>query len=65
MANKGQTTTKRLLHELQSYEQEPSEALLELGPVNDDELLHWIAVLKGVEGTAYQGEPQDLLSEVS
>jgi len=55
MASKGQTTTKRLLHELQSYEQEPSDALLELGPVNDDELLHWAAIMKGVEGTAYEG----------
>lgn len=56
MASKGQTTTKRLLHELQSYKQEPSDALLELGPVNDDELLHWAAIMKGVEGTAYEGD---------
>lgn len=55
MAGKAQTTTKRLLHELRSYEQEPSEALLHLGPVNDDELMHWSAVMKGVSGTAYEG----------
>lgn len=55
MAGKAQTTTKRLLHELQTYEQEPSDALYQLGPVNDDELLHWNAVLKGVSGTAYEG----------
>ena len=55
MAGKGQTTIKRLLHELQSYEQEPSDALLRLGPVHDDELLRWSAVMKGVHGTAYEG----------
>jgi len=55
MANKAQTVTKRLLHELQSYEQEPSPALQHLGPVSDDELLHWTAVLKGVDDTAYSG----------
>ncbi|KAK5166011.1 hypothetical protein LTR04_000815 [Oleoguttula sp. CCFEE 6159] len=47
--------TKRLLQELQAYEQEPNEALLQLGPVSDDELMHWTAVMKGVEGTAYEG----------
>lgn len=56
MGSKGQSTTKRLIHELQSYGQEPSDALLELGPVRDDELLHWMAVMKGVEGTAYEGK---------
>lgn len=56
MAGKAQTTTKRLLHELRSYEQDPSEALLHLGPVDDDELLHWTAVMKGVTGTAYEGQ---------
>ncbi|GAB7350420.1 hypothetical protein MBLNU459_g1032t1 [Dothideomycetes sp. NU459] len=55
MAGKAQTTTKRLLHELQSHEQDPSHALLHLGPVDDDELMHWTAVMKGVAGTAYQG----------
>lgn len=55
MAGKGQTTIKRLLHELQSYESEPSEALLHLGPVEDNELTHWRAVLRGVSGTAYEG----------
>ncbi|TKA74753.1 hypothetical protein B0A49_02256 [Cryomyces minteri] len=47
--------TKRLLQELQAYEQEPNDALLQLGPVSDDELMHWTAVMKGVEGTAYEG----------
>ncbi|KAK6007738.1 hypothetical protein QM012_004552 [Aureobasidium pullulans] len=46
--------TKRLLHELRSYEKDPSDALLHLGPINDEELTRWTAVLKGVSGTAYQ-----------
>ncbi|KAF2153921.1 ubiquitin-conjugating enzyme [Myriangium duriaei CBS 260.36] len=54
MSSKGQSTTKRLIHELRSYDQEPSRALLHLAPVSDDELLHWTAVMKGVEGTAYE-----------
>ncbi|THW32461.1 putative ubiquitin-conjugating enzyme [Aureobasidium pullulans] len=46
--------TKRLLHELRSYEKDPSDALLHFGPINDEELTHWTAILKGVTGTAYQ-----------
>lgn len=46
--------TKRLVHELRSYEKEPSDALLHLGPVSDHQLTHWTAVLRGVQGTAYQ-----------
>ncbi|KAF2646187.1 ubiquitin-conjugating enzyme E2 [Massarina eburnea CBS 473.64] len=49
------TPTKRLLTELQTYQSDPNEALLELGPVDDDVLLHWRAVMKGVIGTAYEG----------
>ncbi|KAL4894441.1 ubiquitin-conjugating enzyme/RWD-like protein [Aspergillus ambiguus] len=48
-------TTKRLLQELKDYSSNPNEALLHLGPVNDDDLLHWEAVLKGVPGTPYEG----------
>lgn len=50
-----QSPTKRLLTELQSYQSDPNDALLELGPVDDDELMHWRAVMKGVPGTAYEG----------
>jgi ubiquitin-protein ligase len=46
---------KRLLTELKTYQSDPNEALLELGPVNDDELTSWRAVMKGVPGTAYEG----------
>ncbi|KAG8626490.1 hypothetical protein KVT40_005435 [Elsinoe batatas] len=52
--SKGQSTSKRLIHEIQSYGQEPSEALIDLGPIHDDDLFHWSAVMRGVEGTAYE-----------
>ncbi|KAF2190183.1 ubiquitin-conjugating enzyme [Zopfia rhizophila CBS 207.26] len=54
-SSRQQTPQKRLLTELQTYQSEPNEALLELGPVDDDELMHWRAVMKGVPGTAYEG----------
>lgn len=54
-SSRAQTPTKRLLQELKTYHSDPNEALLELGPVNDDELMHWRAVMKGVPGTAYEG----------
>ena len=50
-----QSPIKRLLTELQSYQSDPNDALLELGPLDDDELMHWRAVMKGVPGTAYEG----------
>jgi peroxin-4 len=40
--------------ELQTYQNDPNEALLELGPIDDD-VMHWRAVMKGVVGTAYEG----------
>lgn len=49
------TPSKRLLHELQSYQEEPNPALKYLGPISDSELMTWEAGLKGIEGTAYQG----------
>lgn len=49
------STTQRLLRELKDYTKSPNEALLHLGPVDEDDLLHWEAVLKGVKGTPYEG----------
>ncbi|KAF2031186.1 UBC-like protein [Setomelanomma holmii] len=46
--------TKRLMTELQTYQNDPNDALLELGPADDD-VMHWRAVMKGVVGTAYEG----------
>jgi peroxin-4 len=40
--------------ELQTYQNDPNEALLELGPIDDD-VMHWRAVMKGVVDTAYEG----------
>jgi peroxin-4 len=54
-SSKTRSTTKRLIQELQDYNQDPNEALLHLGPVSDNELTHWSAVMKGVDGTAYEG----------
>ncbi|OGE49598.1 hypothetical protein PENARI_c020G11852 [Penicillium arizonense] len=47
-------TTQRLIRELKDYSKSPNEALLHLGPVDDEDLLHWEAVLKGVNGTPYE-----------
>jgi hypothetical protein len=55
MSSRAQSPTKRLLTELQTYQSEPNDALVELGPVSDSELTHWTAVMKGVPGTAYEG----------
>ncbi|KAF9887721.1 hypothetical protein FE257_009674 [Aspergillus nanangensis] len=49
------STTKRLLKEMKQYTDNPNEVLLHLGPVDEDNLLHWEAVLKGVDGTPYEG----------
>jgi hypothetical protein len=43
--------------ELQTYQSDPNDALLELGPADDD-VMHWNAVMKGVVGTAYEGTPK-------
>jgi len=49
-------STRRLLNELQSFSKEPNPCLLRLGLVNEGEVLHWEAVMKGVEGGAYEGK---------
>lgn len=53
-SSRNASPTKRLMTELQTYQHDPNEALLELGPADDD-VLHWRAVMKGVVGTAYEG----------
>lgn len=47
--------TTRIMNELANYRKEPNPALESLGPVSEDDLFHWAAVLKGAEGTAYEG----------
>lgn len=55
MAGPSTNTTQRLIRELKDYSKNPNEALLHLGPVDDEDLLRWEAVLKGVNGTPYEG----------
>ena len=49
-----QTATKRLLLEMRSQSQDPAPFLASLGPISDNELLDWEAVLKGVPHTSYE-----------
>lgn len=49
-------TTQRLLRELKDYSKSPNEALLHLRPVEENDLLQWEAVLKGVNNTPYEGK---------
>ncbi|OQE28501.1 hypothetical protein PENSTE_c003G05684 [Penicillium steckii] len=55
MAAPSGQTTQRLLRELKDYSKSPNEALLHLGPVDEEDLLRWEAVLKGVNGSPYEG----------
>lgn len=57
MAGPSGNTTQRLIRELKEYHKTPNESLLHLGPVDEEDLLHWEAVLKGVNGTPYEGKP--------
>lgn len=50
------SATKRLMQELRTIEDDPNPALLQLGPKQDDDLMEWRAVMKGVKGTAYEGK---------
>jgi peroxin-4 len=49
-------TTQRLIRELKEYHKTPNESLLHLGPVDEENLLQWEAVLKGVDGSPYEGK---------
>jgi peroxin-4 len=53
-SSRGASPIKRLMTELQAYQSDPNDALLDLGPADED-VMHWRAVMKGVAGTAYQG----------
>jgi hypothetical protein len=53
-SSRNASPVKRLMTELQTYQSDPNEALLELGPADDD-VMYWRAVMKGVVGTAYEG----------
>lgn len=55
MSSSAAAVGKRLIKELASYRKDPNPCLVSLAPVSEDDLTHWIAVLKGVEGTPYEG----------
>ena len=46
---------KRLIKELDQYNKDPSPAVLRLEPTSDDDLFHLTAILRGPDGTAYEG----------
>ncbi|KAJ5306011.1 Ubiquitin-conjugating enzyme E2 pex4 [Penicillium antarcticum] len=62
MSGPSSNTTQRLIRELKDYSKSPNEALLHLGPVDDEDLLRWEAVLKGVNGTPYEGESHSIFN---
>jgi peroxin-4 len=47
-------STRRLLNELRDYAKDPNPCLVRLGPVSDNDLLHWEAVMKGVDSGGYE-----------
>jgi hypothetical protein len=46
---------KRLIKELDQYNKDPSPAVLRLEPASEDDIFHLTAVLRGPDGTAYDG----------
>ncbi|KZZ91647.1 ubiquitin-conjugating enzyme [Ascosphaera apis ARSEF 7405] len=47
---------KRLAHELRAYSKNPQEEYIErLGPVSDENMTEWEAVMKGVPNSPYEG----------
>lgn len=47
---------KRLIKELDQYNKDPSPAVVRLEPTSEDDIFHLTAVLRGPEGTAYEGK---------
>jgi len=47
---------KRLIKELDQYNKDPSTAVLRLEPTSEDDIFHLTAVLRGPDGTAYEGK---------
>lgn len=53
---------KRLAHELRAYSKNPQEEYIErLGPVSDENMTEWEAVMKGVPNSPYEGRQARLL----
>ncbi|CAF9903414.1 MAG: hypothetical protein HETSPECPRED_000259 [Heterodermia speciosa] len=49
-----QPAIKRLLHELRLQSQNSAPHVISLGPVSDEQLLSWEAIMRGVPNTAYE-----------
>jgi peroxin-4 len=47
---------KRLLKELDQYNKDPSPAITHLEPTSEEDIFHLTAILRGPEGTAYEGK---------
>jgi peroxin-4 len=47
--------SKRLIKELAEHQNDPNPHLGRLGPVDDDDLMHWTAELLGPRDTPYEG----------
>ncbi|KAJ2590328.1 E2 ubiquitin-protein ligase peroxin 4 [Coemansia sp. RSA 1722] len=47
------SVTRRLLRELHDIQKDPSEELVSLAPISDDDILRWRAVLRGPRDTPY------------
>ncbi|KAL1921649.1 uncharacterized protein VTP21DRAFT_10291 [Calcarisporiella thermophila] len=57
--------SRRLLKELRDFQADPQNPdLLELSPINDDDLLVWKAVLRGQRDSLYEGGIFELRIEV-
>ena len=46
-SNSPASALKRITHEIQDLQTGPNEACLHLGPISEEDILHWEAVLKG------------------
>ncbi|KAJ2323365.1 E2 ubiquitin-protein ligase peroxin 4, partial [Coemansia sp. RSA 2673] len=46
---------RRLLKELQDTQNDPSEEIVSLAPVDDESILRWRAVLRGPRDSPYEG----------
>ncbi|CCX33800.1 ubiquitin-conjugating enzyme/RWD-like protein [Pyronema domesticum] len=56
MSSSQSPASRRLLQELKKHDSSVSAQYMEeLGPVSDDDILHWSCILLGPQGTAYEG----------
>lgn len=53
MSSSASVAQKRLFHEYKNLATNPPEGIT-AGPVNEDDMFHWEAVIQGPEGTPYE-----------